>query len=136
MDEKDLNLKNENLNSSDGHDEKIEQPAEKIQEVDNTEATPAYEENDNWKFDGEAQTLNSNVIENDVFEIHIPESAKYETAERPKKATPITPQDSPAKTSGIKGDKVQFILISIILAAVIAVLAVFGTFYYTRPNSN
>lgn len=134
MDEKDLELQNNNLDSSDKHDEKIAEPADKIQEANNAEAEPTYEKNDNWKFDGEAQTLNSNVIENDVFEIHIPESAKYETAERPKKAAPVQQQAAQTKSKGVKGDKIQFILTAIVLAAVIAVLAVFGTFYYTKPN--
>lgn len=138
MDEKDFDLQNENLASSDEHDEKNVQPAEQIQEADakGADEKVTFEENDNWKFDGEAQTLNSNVIENDVFEIHIPESAKYETAERPKKAASVKPQETPAKAKGIKGDKVHFALISVVLALVIAVLAVLGTFYYTKPNSD
>lgn len=138
MDEKDFDLQNENLASSDEHDEKNVQPAEQIQEADTKGADEkvTYEENDNWKFDGEAQTLNSNVIENDVFEIHIPESAKYETAERPKKTASVKPQETPAKAKGIKGDKIHFALISVVLALVIAVLAVLGTFYYTKPNSD
>lgn len=138
MDEKDFDLQNENLASSDEHDEKNVQPAEQMQEADTKGADEkvTFEENDNWKFDGEAQTLNSNVIENDVFEIHIPESAKYETAERPKKAASVKPQETPAKAKGIKGDKIHFALISVVLALVIAVLAVLGTFYYTKPNSD
>lgn len=138
MDEKDFDLQNENLASSDEHDEKNVQPAEQKQEADakGADEKVTFEENDNWKFDGEAQTLNSNVIENDVFEIHIPESAKYETAERPKKAASVKPQETPAKAKGIKGDKIHFALISVVLALVIAVLAVLGTFYYTKPNSD
>ena len=138
MDEKDFDLQNENLASSDEHDEKNVQPAEQIQEADakGADEKVTFEENDNWKFDGEAQTLNSNVIENDVFEIHIPESAKYETAERPKKTASVKPQETPAKAKGIKGDKIHFALISVVLALVIAVLAVLGTFYYTKPNSD
>lgn len=138
MDEKDFDLQNENLASSDEHDEKNVQPAEQIQEADakGADEKVTFEENDNWKFDGEAQTLNSNVIENDVFEIHIPESAKYETAERPKKTASVKPQETLAKAKGIKGDKIHFALISVVLALVIAVLAVLGTFYYTKPNSD
>lgn len=138
MDEKDFDLQNENLASSDEHDEKNVQPAEQIQEADakGADEKVTFEENDNWKFDGEAQTLNSNVIENDVFEIHIPESAKYETAERPKKTASVKPQETSAKAKGIKGDKIHFALISVVLALVIAVLAVLGTFYYTKPNSD
>lgn len=135
MDEKDLNLQNDNLEPSDVQDEKAEKTVEEIQEVENTETAPAYEENDNWKFDGEAQTLNSNVIENDVFEIHIPESSKYETAIRPQ-AAPATQQYVAAKPNGVKGDKIKFAFAAVIMAAVIAVLAVFGTFYYTKPNSD
>lgn len=136
MDEKDFDKQNENLNSSEEQDEKIVAPAEEIQEANNAEADATLEENDNWKFDGEAHTLNSNVIENDVFEIHIPESLKYETAERPKKVAETQPQEAPAKAKGIKGDKLQFALISVVLAIVIAVLAVLGTFYYSKPNTN
>ena len=136
MDEKDFDKQNENLNSSEEKDENVVAPAEEIQEADNAEADATNEESSSWKFDGEAQTLNSNVIENDVFEIHIPESSKYETAERPKKTTEPQPQDFPKKSNGIKGDKVHFVLISLILAVVIAVLATLGTMYYTKPNSD
>lgn len=140
MDEKDLelqndNIENENLDLSDTPDEKVEQPAEEVKEAESTETTPTYEENDNWKFDGEAQTLNSNVIENDVFEIHIPESAKYETAVRPQ-AAPVAQQYVATKPNGVKGDKIKFVFTAVIMVAVIAVLAVFGTFYYTKPNSD
>ena len=60
MDEKDFDLQNENLASSDEHDEKNVQPAEQIQEADakGADEKVTFEENDNWKFDGEAQTLN------------------------------------------------------------------------------
>lgn len=136
MDEKDFEKQNENLNSSEEKDEKVVAPAEEIQEAPNAEADATYEENDNWQFDGEAHTLNSNVIENDVFEIHIPESNPYETAERPKKVSEPQQQEAPAKAKGIKGDKLQFVLISMVLAVVIAVLAVLGTFYYTKPNTD
>ena len=136
MDEKDFDKQNENLNSSEEQDEKVVAPAEEIQEAYEAEADATLEENDNWKFDGEAHTLNSNVIENDVFEIHIPESNPYETAERPKKVAEPQQQEAPAKAKGIKGDKLQFVLISMVLAVVIAVLAVLGTFYYTKPNTD
>lgn len=126
MDEKDLELTNDNL------EPEVEPTAEAEVNIEN----PALEENDNWKFDGEAATLGSNLIENGEFEILIPEKKEsYETAPRPTKAAPAPAPEKKPETK-VKGDKALFVILAVLMAAVIAVLAVFGTFYYTKPNSD
>lgn len=126
MDEKDLELTNDNL-------EPVSEPTEEVEvNIEN----PALEENDNWKFDGEATTLGSNLIENDEFEIYIPEKKEsYETAPRPTKSAPA-PAPEKKQEAKVKGDKALFIILAVLMAVVIAVIAVFGTFYYTKPNSD
>ena len=85
MDEKDLELENQNLDSANEPEVNPEASAQGEEA-----ASVAYEENDNWQFEAEAHTLNESVVENDMFEIHIPDasstdSSQYETAQRPTK---------------------------------------------------
>lgn len=129
---------------------KDEQAVSDVQEeVNETEASPEadadeteqsegssrevhYEENDNWEFEAEAPTLNSGFIENDSFEIEVPESRK----EKPD------PQPIPKQASVIdNGNQVvintapiKIGIFVVIFAAVVAVLAVLGVRYYTVPN--
>lgn len=129
---------------------KDEQAVSDVQEeVNETEASPEadadeteqsvdssrevhYEENDNWEFEAEAPTLNSGFIENDSFEIEVPESRK----EKPD------PQPIPKQASIIdNGNQVvintapiKIGIFVVIFAAVVAVLAVLGVRYYTVPN--
>lgn len=91
-----------------------------------------YEENDNWEFEAEAPTLNSGFIENDSFEIEVPESRE----EKPD------PQSIPKQASVIdNGNQVvintapiKIGIFVVIFAVVVAVLAVLGVRYYTVPN--
>ena len=136
MDEKDLELENQNLDSANEPEVNPEASAQ------GEEATSvAYEENDNWQFEAEAHTLNESVVENDMFEIHIPDasgtdSSQYETAQRPTKPKKAEQAEAAVKKNGIKGDKLKFILLAVVLACVIAVLGVLGSFYYTKPNTD
>lgn len=127
MDEKDLDIEKETASSENGQDIK--------NTSDSSNPEPKLEDNDNWKFDAEAPTLGDSVIANDEFEIKIPESSAYETAPRPTKTAVAQQESTPAKR-GVKGDKPLFILLTVLVAAVIAACAVLGTFYYTQPNSD
>ena len=127
MDEKDLDIEKETASSENGQDIK--------NTSDSSNPEPKLEDNDNWKFDAEAPTLGDSVIANDEFEIKIPESSAYETAPRPTK-TAVTQQESTPAKRGVKGDKPLFILLTVLVAAIIAACAVLGTFYYTQPNSD
>lgn len=93
------------------------------------------ENNDNWKFDAEAPMLNSNVIENDEFEIQIPQASQYETAPRPTKKVAVQTVAQPQKKS-IKGDKPLFAILSVVVVLFIAASVVLGSFYYSKPNSD
>lgn len=127
MDEKDLDIEKKVASSENEPDIK--------DASDSSNPEPKLEDNDNWKFDAEAPTLGDSVIANDEFEIKIPESSAYETAPRPTK-TAVTEQESTPAKRGVKGDKPLFVLLTVLVAAIIAACAVLGTFYYTQPNSD
>lgn len=130
MDEKDLDLKKE-LTPADAENNLEKTDAQETV----LESETKLEENDNWKFDAEAPTLSDSVIANDEFEIKIPESSAYETAQRPTKAVEPQQQNIAVKKT-VRGDKALFVVLSVLVAAVIAACAVLGTFYYTKPNSD
>lgn len=127
MDEKDLDIEKKVASSENEPDIK--------DASDSSNSEPKLEDNDNWKFDAEAPTLGDSVIANDEFEIKIPESSAYETAPRPTKTAVAQQESTPAKR-GVKGDKPLFVLLTVLVAAIIAACAVLGTFYYTQPNSD
>lgn len=127
MDEKDLDIEKKVASSENEPDIK--------DASDSSNSEPKLEDNDNWKFDAEAPTLGDSVIANDEFEIKIPESSAYETAPRPTKTAVAEQESTPAKR-GVKGDKPLFVLLTVLVAAIIAACAVLGTFYYTQPNSD
>ena len=91
------------------------------------------EENDNWKFEAEALTLNDTLLENDSVEIEIP-GAKAE----PVIQKPVVKEDrrEPKKGKAKDGNIVKFVLVAVATAIVIAVLTVLGVYYYTVPNSD
>lgn len=91
------------------------------------------EENDGWKFDGEALTLQDTVLENAELEINIPAPK----AEEPKKTEKTTPAPAPKKEKEkMSANKVKFIVTGIVMAIVIVILTVLGIFYYNAPNSD
>lgn len=129
---------------------KDEQAVSDVQEeVNETEASPEadadeteqsegssrevhYEENDNWEFEAEAPTLNSGFIENDSFEIEVPESREEKPDPQP------TPKQAAIIDNGnqvvINTAPIKIGIFVVIFAAVVAVLAVLGVRYYTVPN--
>lgn len=83
-----------------------------------------YETNDNWEFEAEAPTLN-----NDMFSVpDFPEtnntSGEYFSANDYTASRQVV----------VNRDVFTFVPLAIFVAAVIAVLAVFGVRYYTVPN--
>ena len=115
MDEKEFETNNENEKA-----------------IDNTEK---LEDNDGWKFDAEAPTLNESVIQNGEFEIQIPASSNYETAPRPQKTQPAVMVEK--KSAGPKKhDSVLFGLLAVVVALILGASITLGVFYYTAPNSD
>lgn len=115
MDEKEFETNNENEKA-----------------IDNTEK---LENNDGWKFDAEAPTLNESVIQNGEFEIQIPASNNYETAPRPQKTQPAVTVEK--KSAGPKKhDSVLFGLLAVVVALFLGASITLGVFYYTAPNSD
>lgn len=97
----------------------------------------SFEENDNWEFEAEAQTLNSNVLDNGEYEIVIPEKETKvdEPLPKPVAKPKATVQKAPAKKKGIKRDKIVFAITGVITALVIAACVAMGVVYYTLPSS-
>lgn len=115
MDEKEFETNNENEKA-----------------IDNTQK---LEDNDGWKFDAEAPTLNESVIQNGEFEIQIPASSNYETAPRPQKTQPAVTVEK--KSAGPKKhDSVLFGLLAVVVALILGASITLGVFYYTAPNSD
>ena len=115
MDEKEFETNNENEKA-----------------IDNTQK---LEDNDGWKFDAEAPTLNESVIQNGEFEIQIPASSNYETAPRPQKTQPAVMVEK--KSAGPKKhDSVLFGLLAFVVALILGASITLGVFYYTAPNSD
>jgi hypothetical protein len=88
-----------------------------------------YEQNDNWQFEAEAPTL-ANSLETENIKLDMP-------LEKPKAKQTVTSQ--PVKKTKKKrksGNALLFSLTAIVVAAVIAVLVVFGVRYYTVPNTD
>lgn len=115
MDEKEFETNNENEKA-----------------IDNTQK---LEDNDGWKFDAAAPTLNESVIQNGEFEIQIPASSNYETAPRPQKTQPAVMVEK--KSAGPKKhDSVLFGLLAVVVALILGASITLGVFYYTAPNSD
>ncbi|MBQ9517516.1 MAG: peptidylprolyl isomerase [Eubacterium sp.] len=133
-------------------------------ETEKSDGSVKYEENDNWEFEATAHTLENTVVENDEFEIILPDSAseektvtaadedekeekedskkessKYETRERPV-AKDDKEDDSKAKaekqSSKGKSNMPKIICGVLVSLIVIVVLSVFGWRYYTLPNTD
>lgn len=89
------------------------------------------ENNDEWKFDGEAPTLADNFLDNGEIEISIP---KVQPVSAPAAITSAAPEQKQPKRKN--KDTLKFVFTAIIMVIVIAVLAFLGVRYYTVPNSN
>lgn len=95
------------------------------------QATPEvnYEENDNWKFEATAMTLENNVIGDSEMEIDIPK----------EKPAPVKKQEvkaSAPKSKKKSGNTGKFIATAVVTAIIIAVLVWLGVGYYTTPNTD
>ncbi len=121
MDEKDLN----NLN--DENEEKDLDFEENLEEKDGVK----YETNDDWEFEAKAPTLDDDlVMENQEYKISF---EKEKPAPKPAKQSAPASVDS-SNQIVIKKENLKFIPLAIFMAAVIAVVSVFGVRYYTVPN--
>lgn len=88
------------------------------------------EEGEDWEFDANAPTLDTNVIEGNGFEIEL-DNIEIE----PEEAKPIlsnTKKDSSKVTISTK--TIRIIALSLISVVLVAVLVFFGVRYYTVPN--
>ncbi len=61
---------------SDKYKDNLDEELEEELKNEGSDGTVKYEENDNWEFDGTAHTLENTVVENDEFEIILPDSIK------------------------------------------------------------
>lgn len=109
-----------------------EADADETEQSEDSSREVHYEENDNWEFEAEAPTLNSGFIENDSFEIEVPESReeKPDPQPIPKQAAVIDNGNQVV----INTAPIKIGLFVVIFVAVVAVLAVLGVRYYTVPN--
>lgn len=100
-----------------------------------------YEENDGWQFEAEAPTLSDTVIDNEEFQINIPNdkpapsSGKAANTYSPASKTYASAADTSVKKKK-SGNTALFILTAVFVAAIIVVLIVLGIGYYTVPNSD
>ncbi len=124
MDEKDLN-ENEEKVTEVNNDADLG-----LEEKDGVK----YETSDNWEFDAKAPTLDENlVMENQDYSISFEKEEKSKQAQ--PKPMPAQGFDNPNNNQiVINKEPLKFIPLAIFLAAVIAVVAVFGVRYYTVPN--
>lgn len=82
----------------------------------------ASAEESNWKFDGAADTLSTELM------------ADFQANKNAAKSKPTKATTKAEK--GIKGDKALFTLLSVFVIVCIAALSVLGVLYYNMPNSN
>ncbi len=121
MDEKDLNNLNDPNEEKDLNDN--------LEEKDGVK----YETNDDWEFDAKAPTLDDDlVMENQEYKISF-EKEKPAPKRVSRNEAPM-PSPNPSDQIVIKKESLKFIPLAIFLAAVIAVVSVFGVRYYTVPN--
>ncbi len=88
-----------------------------------------YEENDNWKFEATAMTLENNIIGDGEMQIDIPKEKPVPAKKQEVKAPPVKSK----KKSGNAG---KFIATAVLTAIIIGVLVWLGIGYYNTPNTN
>ena len=122
MDDKDLNKENE---------EKVtEVSGETVDDTLEEQDGIKYETNDDWKFDANAPTLDDNIVfENQEYSISFADEKPSSNA-----VSQINNFDNNSNQIVINKEPLKFVPLVIFLAAVIAVVAVFGVRYYTIPN--
>ncbi len=138
---------------NDNTEDKDEKPSENDDGSDNGETDSSdsnaaendevkYETNDNWQFEAEAPTLNNEIELGNDGDLIIEEEHKETVNTKIKQASKKPESKEKVENVPEKGDivikKKSFKIFGYALLAVIvvAVLVVFGIFYYTLPNSN
>lgn len=98
-------------------------PDDNVEEKDGVK----YETNDNWQFEAEAPTLSDDIFASKDYSV--------DTNELKVEAPVQTKQSVPAGNDVlISRDKIQFAVLGVLVAAIIAVLVFLGIRYYTVPN--
>ena len=122
MDDKDLNKENE---------EKVtEVSSETVDDTLEEQDGIKYETNDDWEFDANAPTLDDNIVfENQEYSISFADEKPSSNA-----VSQTNNFDNNSNQIVINKEPLKFVPLAIFLAAVIAVVAVFGVRYYTIPN--
>ena len=122
MDDKDLNKENE---------EKVtEVSSETVDDTLEEQDGIKYETNDDWEFDANAPTLDDNIVfENQEYSISFADEKPSSNV-----VSQINNFDDNSNQIVINKEPLKFVPLAIFLAAVIAVVAVFGVRYYTIPN--
>lgn len=123
MDDKDLNKENE--------EKATEVSSETVDDTLEEQDGIKYETNDDWEFDANAPTLDDNIVfENQEYSISFADEKPSSADEKPSSNT----VDNNSNQIVINKEPLKFVPLAIFLAAVIAVVAVFGVRYYTIPN--
>lgn len=86
-----------------------------------------YETNDNWQFEAEAPTISDSIFESKGYSVDT-------SALKVKTEPPVKPEAVNSQASVAKSEKLQFIPLAILVAAIIAVLTFLGVRYNTVPN--
>ena len=92
---------------------------------ENKESDVKFEENDNWKFEAEAPTLDDNIALSNGFELEAKAVDKPKSKEKKEKSQDIV----------INKRNLKIALISIVSAILAAVVLFFGIDYFALPNS-
>ncbi len=92
---------------------------------ENKESDVKFEENDNWKFEAEAPTLDDNIALSNGFELEAKAVDKPKSKEMKEKSQDIV----------INKRNLKIALISIVSAILAAVVLFFGIDYFALPNS-
>ena len=108
------------------NEKELDVEAVNSENADNTEADVKYEENDNWKFDAEAPTLQENIALGDGFEIEATFADKELKHQKKKEKK---------ENIVINKKKLGIAFASVISAVLAALIVFFGINYFALPNS-
>lgn len=86
-----------------------------------------YESNDNWQFEAEAPTISDSIFETKDYCVDT-DALKVE------KELPVQSDNNTSAAAADNREKLQFIPLAILVAAIIAVLVFLGVRYNTVPN--
>lgn len=86
-----------------------------------------YETNDNWQFEAEAPTIGDDIFETKGYYVD-PDALKVEAE------SAVQAENNGSSAASADREKLQFIPLAILVAAIIAVLVFLGVRYNTVPN--